>query len=113
MAARQLQQKSSSLTDFARCRQCTLVSAGDFVGDGQSQPGARLPTGRSRPRPIFLHAVEAFKEMGQMLGRDARPGIGDGDLDVTCALLTLNGNLAAFWRIFDGVVQQVQEEAQE
>jgi hypothetical protein len=49
------------------------------LDDGETEASAAVLAGTG-----FVHAVEALKQMRQMLGTDARPGVRDGQHGLVC-----------------------------
>ena len=63
------------------------VGLGDGAADGQAQSGA-IGLGASGR----IDAIEAVEDVGQVLGRDADPGVSDGDPDLTVRWLASYGH---------------------
>ena len=66
--------KSGPAPRLAFRRDAAPVQAGDLQGDGQ--PQARPP---GIPGAVRLHPVEAFEDERQLVRRDPRAGVSDGD----------------------------------
>lgn len=89
------------------------LSAGDFVGDRQAKSSSPLSAAILFPGPIALGTIKSFEEMRQLFVSDARSSIGYGDMDIVPLARRLDRNLPLFGRIFNSVVKQVQEKAQQ
>ncbi len=89
-----------------------LVNFGDFLSDGQAQACAPHFVA-SGAGSIRFGAVEAIEQVGEMLGWDGLPAVVQRDGNLVCFLLSLNRDDTAWRRIFNGIVQQVEEEANE
>src|SRR5437763_63720 len=74
----------------------------DVLEDGQPQARASRLAGTR-----LVHAIKALEEPGKMFGGDARPEIADVKLGSVLRLLHTDGNLVAFSRIFQRVVNQI------
>src|SRR6185369_15860696 len=84
----------------------------DFAAVGVDECFGKI---QPQPRAAYLgaravRAVEFFEQAGHDAGRYARPFVFDGGFDHTVrGQLRADGNGLAAWRVFDGVVDKVDE----
>ncbi len=77
-----------------------MVRVGDAFGDGEAQAVPALAPVPGRVRP-----VKVLKQVGQVLGRDGRAGVVDGQAHLVLLAGQGEGDSAPGTGIFDGVVQ--------
>lgn len=83
----------------------SAVGLGQSLGDGQPDPGATMVAVAGG-----VAAVEAFEEVGQLLGADAVAGVGDTDGHPPWALsVGAERDLSASWGVAQGVGEQVAQ----
>src|SRR6185295_6229071 len=79
------------------------VQLDGVLHDGEPQPGPARGA-----RPAAVDPVEALEDAGQVLGRDAAPGVGDGDPDRGGPRVRRDPHRPRI-RVLDGIVEQVPE----
>ena len=80
------------------------VRFNQVLHDGEAESGAALFA-----RAAGIGAVEAFEDAGQVLRGNPGAGVGDGDGYATGRGFERDGDTAAWWRVSQGVVEQVGE----
>src|SRR5439155_25405577 len=93
---------------FARRVKVAAVSVHDSLRDGEAETGAALRRGAGRVR-----AVEAFEDVRQMFGGDARAVVGHGENHGTVSVARGNADCAAFLVVVNRVGEQVRDDERE
>ena len=75
-----------------------------MLDDGQSQAGAAHVT-----RTSGVHAVESFEETGQVLGIDARSGVGDLHPQLAASFPRPDGERGAGLAVLERVVREIRQ----
>ena len=79
-----------------------IVLLDNFLGDGQAQTCTALGTGAG-----LVHPIETVKNLRQIFLWNPKSLVRNRDNELGFRCLHTESNLAAIWRILDGIVEDV------
>src|SRR6266571_695150 len=77
----------------------------DLLNDRQPEPSPGDRLGRAA-----AHAAEALEDVDDLVRRDAKPGVGNGDQRITALGSAGDGHRATLWRVLHSVADEVAHD---